>query len=564
MGRRKVLVLVAPALAAALVLSACGGGGGGGGQLSQTDQKAGVNDINPQSADKIKEGGTLQFPIDSPSANWNQNEIDGNDVASARLSNAVEPWLFVENADATVAVNKDFLVSADVVSQSPQVIEFKINPKAKWSNGRAFSWEDFQAQWKALNGTNSAFEVAGTTGYEDIGNVEKGSDDQDVKITFAKPFGEWKGLFSPLYPKELNSDPNEFNTGWVDAPKITANAFKIGKIDLTAKTVSVVRDPNWWGEKPYLDSILFKVLTRPSLPDAMASGAIDVADTNALLDAITRYKTMPNVKLRQAVAPDTVHLTLNGGQGRILADQKLRQALFKAVDRQGIANAEIGKITPNPPLLGNHIYAKGTPQYQDNTGDLKYNLDQAKKDLDALGWTQNGQYRSKDGKELDVTYLSSSTPASDDTGKILQQQLAQAGIKVIINAVPTADFFPKYVNVGNFDLTTFRWIASSTPMSGSKGIYSLDLNDPTDVQQNYGHVGNQAINDAFTKAVGELDDTKRAQLANDIDKQLWDVAGELPLYQLPGAVATKNNVANYGAMGFATNPIDYTKIGFTK
>jgi peptide/nickel transport system substrate-binding protein len=564
MGRRKVLALAAPALAAALTLSACGGGGGGAGQLPQTDTKAGVNDINPQQDSNIKDGGTLQFPIDSPSANWNQNEVDGNDVASARLSNTVEPWVFTENADASLVPNKDFVTSVDVVSTSPQVIEYKINPKAKWSNGRAFSWEDFQAQWKALNGTNKDYQVVGTTGYEDIASVEKGSDDLDVKVTFSKPFGEWKSLFSPLYPKELNSDVKEFNSGWVDEPKITANAFKIGKIDNTAKTVEVVRDDKWWGKKPHLDSILFKVLTRPSLPDAMASGAIDVADTNALLDAITRYKTMPNVTLHQAVAPDTAHLTLNGGQGRILADQKLRQAVFKAVDRQGIANAEIGKITPNPPALNNHIYAQGTKEYQDNSGGFKYNLDEAKKDLDALGWKQNGQYRSKDGKELDVTYVSSSTPASDDTGKILQQQLAQAGIKVTINAVPTADFFAKYVNVGNFDLTTFRWTAGSTPMSGSKGIYTLDLNDPSNVQQNYGHVGNQSINDAFAKAVAELDDTKRAQMANDIDKQLWDVAGELPLYQLPGAVATKKNVANYGAMGFATNPIDYIAIGFTK
>jgi peptide/nickel transport system substrate-binding protein len=562
MGRRKVLALAAPALALALTLSACGGGGGGG-QLPKADTKAGVNDINPQPESNIKKGGTLQFPIDSPSANWNQNEVDGNDVASARLSNTVEPWVFTENADASLTANKDIVTSVEQVSTSPQVIEYKINPKAKWSNGRAFSWEDFQAQWKAMNGSNPAYQVTGTVGYENIGSVEKGSDDQDVKVTFAKPFGEWKSLFGPLYPKELNSDPTEFNTGWVDAPKITGAAFKIGKIDQTAKTVQVVADPNWWGEKPYLDAILFKVMSRPSMPDAMASGAIDVADTNALLDAITRYKSMPNVTLHQAVAPDTAHLTLNGGQGRILSDQKLRQAVFKAVDRQSIANAEIGKITPNPPVLNNHIYAQGTKEYQDNAGDLKFNLDQAKKDLDALGWKQNGQYRAKDGKELDLTYVSSSTPASDDTGKILQQQLASAGIKVTINAVPTADFFKKYINVGNFDLTTFRWTAGSTPMSGSKGIYTLDLKDPTDTQQNFGHVGNQAINDAFDKAVAELDDAKRAQQANDIDKQLWDIAGELPLYQLPGAVATKKNVANYGAMGFATNPIDYAKIGFT-
>ncbi|MFI9387563.1 ABC transporter family substrate-binding protein [Kutzneria sp. NPDC052558] len=563
MGRRKVLALAAPVLAAALALSACGGGGGGG-QLPQADTKAGVNDINPQPDSNIKDGGTLQFAIDSPSANWNQNEVDGNDVASARMSNTIMPWMFTEAADGTLNVNTNYLTSADVVSTTPQVLEFKINPKAKWSNGRAFSWEDFQWQWKAQNGTNKDYQPNSTTGYEDISNVERGSDDLDVKITFSKPFGEWKSLFSPLYPKELNSDPKEFNSGWVDEPKITANAFKIGKIDQTAKTVEVVKDPNWWGKPAHLDSILFKVLTRPSMPDAMASGAIDVADTNALLDAITRYKAMPNVTLHQALAPDTVHLTLNGGKDRLLADQKLRQAVFLAVDRQSIANAEIGKITPNPPLLGNHIFAQGTKEYKDNSGDVKFSVDAAKKALDDLGWKQSGQFRAKDGKELDLTYVSSSTPASDDTGKILQQQLAQVGIKVTINAVPTADFFSKYINVGNFDLTTFRWIAGSSPASGQKGAYSIDLQNPANVQQNFGHVGSEAINDAFDKAVAELDDQKRVDAVNAIDKQLWDIAGELPLYQVPGATATKKNVANYGAMGFATNPIDYAAIGFTK
>ncbi len=563
MGRRKALALAAPALAVLLAVSACGGGGGG--ELKSTDQqKAGVNDINPQSADKIKDGGTLQWPLDDMPDNWNQNEVDGTPSDSQRCQNTVMPWLFTEAPDSTVNINHDYLVSAEVISTSPQVIEYKINPKAKWSNGRAISWEDFQAQWQALNGSNKAYLTAGPVGYDQVTKVERGSDDQDVKVTLSSSFGEWKSMFSPLYPKEMNSDPTEFNKGWVDQPKITAAAFTIGKIDLTAKTVQVVKDPKWWGTPAHLDAILFKVVSRATLPDTVASGAIDVADTNGALDAVTRYKSMQGVTLRQAVAPDNAHLLLNGGQGRILSDQKLRQALFLAVDRQAIANAEIGKITPNPPLLNNHFFAQGSKQYQDNSGGLKFDLDQAKKDLDALGWKQSGQYRVKDGKELDIEYVSSNVVAANDIGKLLQQQLAAAGIKVNITAVPTEDFFKKYINVGSFDITYFRWLATSFPLSGQSSAYTVNLQDPTFVGQNYGHVGNQQINDLIQQANGELDDTKRTDLTQQADKAIWAAAGELPLYQLPGAVATKNTVANYGAMGFATNPIDYAKIGFVK
>jgi glutathione transport system substrate-binding protein len=562
MGVKRRLGLLAPAVAAVLLVSACGGGSGG--QLRSLNQeKRGVNDINAQPDSNIQDGGTLKWPMDTWIDNWNYNEVDGTTDDETRVQNTMMPWPFTEAADASVNINHDYLDSAQLVSTNPQVVEYKINPKAKWSNGRQFSWEDFKAQWQALNNSNPAFQVSQTAGYTSIGNVERGADDQDVKVTFAKPFGEWKSIFVPLFPKELNSSPDEFNKGWVDTPKITAGPFKIGKIDLTAKTVEVVRDPNWWGKKPHLDSILFKVLDRATWPDAMASGALDVADTNALLDAVTRYKTMPNVTLHQAIAPDTAHLTTNGADGRVLADQKVRLAVLGAVDRQSIANAEIGKITPNPPTLGNHMFAVGSAQYQDNAS-IKFNQDQSKKDLDAAGWKMRGQYRVKDGKELDLTYVSSSTPASNDVGKLLQQQLAAVGVKLTVNAVPTTDFFKNYINVSNFDLTYFRWLATSYPLSGAQGIYELDLNDPKDVQQNYGHVGSKQINDLYEQALAELDDGKRAQMTQQIDKLLWAIGGELPIYQLPGAVATKKNVANYGAVGFARNPLDYIDIGFTK
>lgn len=549
---------------AALLITACGGGNSGGGQLKSDTAAAGHNDVNAQPSDKIKQGGILQWPEDALSDNWNPQQADGNTNGTGDMDNAMLPWLFVAQADNTLTLNKDYLVSADLVSTSPQVVEYKINPKAKWSNGRAISYEDFQAQWQALNGSNKAYLTAGPVGYDQVTKVERGSDDQDVKVTLSSSFGEWKSMFSPLYPKEMNSDPTEFNKGWVDQPKITAAAFTIGKIDLTAKTVQVVKDPKWWGTPAHLDAILFKVVSRATLPDTVASGAIDVADTNGALDAVTRYKSMQGVTLRQAVAPDNAHLLLNGGQGRILSDQKLRQALFLAVDRQAIANAEIGKITPNPPLLNNHFFAQGSKQYQDNSGGLKFDLDQAKKDLDALGWKQSGQYRVKDGKELDIEYVSSNVVAANDIGKLLQQQLAAAGIKVNITAVPTEDFFKKYINVGSFDITYFRWLATSFPLSGQSSAYTVNPQDPTFVGQNYGHVGNQQINDLIQQANGELDDTKRTDLTQQADKAIWAAAGELPLYQLPGAVATKNTVANYGAMGFATNPIDYAKIGFVK
>ena len=43
---------------------------------------------------------------------------------------------------------------------------------------------------------------------------------------------------------------------------------------------------------------------------------------------------------------------------------------------------------------------------------------------------------------------------------------------------------------------------------------------------------------------------------------IWNVVHSLTLYQRPEIIATKSNLANFGAFGFATPP-RYEDIGFT-
>src|SRR5882757_4883668 len=330
---------------AALVATACGGGNSGGGTLKSDESVIGHNDVNPQPADKIKQGGVLQWPLDALSDNWNPQQVDGNTQGTPTMVNAMLPWLFTAQPDNTLTLNKDYLVSADLVSTSPQVVEYKINPKAKWSTGRALSWEDFQGLWKACNGKDTSYQCNSTTGLENIGNVERGANDQDVKVTFAKPFGEWQSLFSPLIPKELSATADEFNKGWVDAPGITAGPFKIGKIDLTAKTVSEVPDPAWWGTKPHLDQILFKVVGRDALPDALASGAIDFYAIGSNVNLYQRAKTLTGVTIRQATEASYNLMDFNGGATAALHDQATRVAVEQAVDTKSIAKALLGPIS---------------------------------------------------------------------------------------------------------------------------------------------------------------------------------------------------------------------------
>ena len=143
----------------------------------------------------------------------------------------------------------------------------------------------------------------------------------------------------------------------------------------------------------------------------------------------------------------------------------------------------------------------------------------------------------------------------------MQSQLKEIGAKIDIQAVPTADFFKSFVNVGNFDMTVFRWLSSATPISDSKGIYSLD---PASTNQNYGRIGSDEVNKLLEQANGELDDKKRLEIANEVDKKIWELGHQLPIYQAPGAVAVRSTVANFGAVAYANRPYDYLKMGFVQ
>jgi peptide/nickel transport system substrate-binding protein len=562
---RRTKVGVTALAVVALTLTACGGPSNNANSgLKGADNAIGQADINPQDASKVKDGGEFRWPVDQLPDNWNYNQLDGTNADGRRMIDTVMPNLFKQQPDSKIVVNKDVLDDAKLASSDPQVVEYKISSKAKWSDGTALSWQDFEAMWKSLNGTDKAFEVAGTTGYEDIEKVEKGATDQDVKVTFKKKFAEWQGgLFSPLYPKAMSSSPEEFNKGWADAPKITAGPFKIGTIDRTAKLVTVVQDPAWWGPKPKLEKITFRQVDRPALADALANGQIDFFDIGSSIDNFTRAKSMQGVTIRQAITPDYSHITFNGADTSILKDAKLRVALQRGIDTKTITKALLGQmIKGDAQVTGNHFFLLGSAGYKDNSSVASFDKEAAKKQLDELGWKLEGETRKKDGKELVVRYvIPTPNPTSDQIAKLVQSQLKEIGAKVDIQAVPSTDFFKQFVNVGNFDMTGFRWLASATPISDSKGIYTLD---PASTNQNYGRIGSDEVNKLLEQANGELDETKRLELANEADKKIWELGAQLPLYQLPGAVAVKSNVANFGAVAYANRPYDYINMGFTE
>ncbi|MBV9314789.1 MAG: ABC transporter family substrate-binding protein [Pseudonocardia sp.] len=547
------------ALAAVGVVFASCSSGGNGGRLSGT--AVGGQDINPKPREEVRDGGDLRWPIDGLPNNYNYNQVDGTTAETIAIINALIPAPFLATADGGSRVNPDYLTSAAVTSTNPQVVTYTINPKAAWSDGIPITWRDFEASWKSQNGANPGYQAAGTSGYEDVSSVARGTDDKQVVVTFKKTFAEWRALFGPLYPASHTSTPKAFNSDWATAMPVTAGPFMLDSIDQTAKTVTVKRDPRWWGTPAKLDRIIFRALDRAALPDALANDEIDFYDVGADVNLLRRAQSTPGVVIRDAPSPYYEQVTLNGAPGAVLADPAVRKAVAQGIDRNAVAQRMIGQVEPNSGTTGNHIYRKGSKQYRDNGAELTFDPAAAERTLDALGWTRPspGATRHKNGKPLSLRLIYYTAGANEDLVRTLQNQLDQIGVAVVGQQYPSQEWTTNLTS-GNFDLVIFAWGSTPTPLSSSASIFTTP--PPGNVRQNYGRISSSEIDRLFAQSIAELDEAKRIDIGNQIDKLLWANQHDIPLYARPGAYAVRSTLANFGAPGFAD--IDYINAGFIK
>ncbi|MEW6471893.1 MAG: ABC transporter family substrate-binding protein [Actinomycetota bacterium] len=558
---------VAVILCLALLAGACSSDGEStqeGGSAAKSE--SGANDISATDRDELVDGGKLTWPIDTFPSNFNLHELDGALADGAAVMGAQLPGMFNFDAEARPVVNTDYASSAELTATQPkQVVTYKINPQAKWDDGKPITVADFEAQWKALNGKDPRFRIASANGYEKIESVTQGADDKEVVVTYASPFVDWQGLFSPLYPASTNSDPAVFNDGWKQKALVTAGPFKMAAVDPTGKTIRLVRNDGWWGRRAKLDEIVFRQIDRDAQPDALSNGEIDFMGIGSDVNRLRRAEQISGITLHRSAAPNFNHMTLNG-TSEFLKDVNVRKALAQSIDRDAVAKTLLGPLGVKPTPLGNHIYMTNQNGYEDNSKILPFDTEAAGKLLDAAGWTLSGNTRMKDGKPLTLRLpLPPGSAVGRQISELVRAMTEKVGIKVEIQSVPGDDFFPKYVSTGNFDIVLFGWAGTPFPVTSAKSIYASPKTRPDgtqDIQQNYFRVGNPEIDKLFDQASAEFDIEKQIALGNQIDKLIWEMVHSITFYQVPDIVATKEKLANFGAFGFASTI--YEDIGYKK
>ncbi|MFF4057310.1 ABC transporter family substrate-binding protein [Streptomyces sp. NPDC001668] len=296
-GLRAVMRSVAFLTAGALAVPTLAGCGSG----DEASKPLAEQDIAPAARDRVADGGTLHWAVDAVPETLNTFQADA-DATTTTVAQAVLPSMYRLDANGRPQVNPDYLESAKVVETEPkQVVLYKLNQQAVWSDGREIGAADFAAQWRALSGKDSAYWTARNAGYERIEKIERGANDLEVRVTFARPYADWRSLFSPLYPKDVMGTPDSFNDSARKKLKVTAGPFQLKKVDRKDDEVTLTRNPRWWGHPAKLNEIVLRAVPRDKRTAALAAGEIELAEIDP--EALGRISLAARAATRSGSSP---------------------------------------------------------------------------------------------------------------------------------------------------------------------------------------------------------------------------------------------------------------------
>ncbi|HEY9369970.1 ABC transporter family substrate-binding protein [Streptomyces sp.] len=448
---RSVALVSGGVLAVSLLTGCSSGTSDGGVPLAAPD-------LVPAVRDKVADGGTVRWAVDAMPTTLNAFQADA-DGATSRVAGAVLPSLYTLDGRGRPALNPDYLESAQIVEREPkQVVLYKLNQQAVWSDGREIGAPDFVAQWRALNGRDTAYWTARNAGYERIEKIEKGASDLEVRVTFGKPYADWQSLFSPLYPKDVMGSPAAFNEGARGALKATAGPFRLKALDRKTGAITLDRNPHWWGQPAKLDALVLAAVPRDQRAAALTKGSVDLAEIDRpVADRITlavreegaagpptahgpgaamtpsaalkswalaygsdeeqaelvraaRQKNQEAIavyaaeqdalrryRVRKSLEPAYTQLSLNGESGP-LADERVRRAVARALDRRELAEIVLSPLGLPAKPPGSHLALAGQAAYADSSNALgEQNAQEARALLADAGWVPGGANKKPGG-----------------------------------------------------------------------------------------------------------------------------------------------------------------------
>ncbi|MFJ7213689.1 ABC transporter substrate-binding protein [Amycolatopsis sp. NPDC098790] len=489
---KRGVAAAAAVLAAGSVLAACSGGGGAASN-QPVDASQLVDSLPPAKADVDK-------------ITWNvAGEPDTLDPRNA--VNYASGQVTRNMCEGLLKMDAKFAVSPNLATYeqvSPTELKLKIRDGVKFWDGTPLTAADvvFSLQRSAAEDSTVAF------AFQFVQDIAA-TGDHDVTVTFSQPdstFVSSLATVSGVVIEKAWAEKTGDQVGTATGGLMCTGPYKFGSWR-AGSGITIERNDQYWNSelKPRAKTVDFTFLTDDTaLAQALEAGEIEGAYE---LPASTLSKLTASKTGRVVFGPSTQSTSLLVARpDGPLQDQKLRDALQRAVDREGIAKAVFSGVaqanytdlTPSTwPTAERAIYQ---PAYDQFVKARSFDVNAAK---------QLVKESSYDGSEL-VLAIQGGDQASSRVAQLFQQQAAAIGVKVKIQTMQ-----PLVFDQAGYDATKRAGIDlmyGASFNSQQNPLEPLGFDFLPEQPYNYTNFDDPAVTKLLNEARASFDPKQRANL----------------------------------------------------
>ena len=394
--------------------------------------------------------------IDSIGPGFNPHLLSDQSPVNAAISALVLPSSHrpvpdpVSPTGSRWEMDPTLLVSAEVTSNSPFTVTYKIRPEAAWTDNAPIAADDFWYLWRQMVAQPGVVDPAG---YDLITGVQSVDGGKTAVVSFSQPYPAWRELFNNLLPGHLVKDvPGGFPAGLARALPVTGGRFRVETIDPQRDEILLARNDRYWGPPAKPDQVLFRRSGAPAaLADSIRNGDTQVAQVHGGAAAFAQLSAIPDVRTGRLLAPRTLSFTLRAQLPK-LSDPLVRQAILGLLDVELLAAVGAGSdnsltldqaLVPAPSDPGYRATASppmGTEGALELFAEAGYQVDRGPGESaiaapTALPATTRGRI-SRDGQTLTLVIgAAANDPNSVAVANTAADQLRGAGIAASVLAL---------------------------------------------------------------------------------------------------------------------------------
>jgi peptide/nickel transport system substrate-binding protein len=477
------------------------------------------------------------------------NPLTATDAYSSRINSYIYETLIRRDNETLELIPE--LAESWTISSDKLLYTFKLRRDVYWQDGEPFNADDVVYSYKTLQDPK-VDDPHLKVYYRDIEKVTK-IDDYTVQFKYNRPYFlalEFCGGM-PILPQHVFDDGTDFNKHPAGRAPVGTGPFIFVRWD-TNRAVVLKQNKNYWGKKPEIDEILFKIIQDQTVAlQVLKKGEMDLMGLRPIQWARQTESEKFN-SMFQRLEYYTPSYSYIGWNLRrpYFQDKMVRRALTMLIDREKILEKlyfGLGKI-----VTGN-FYIFG-PYYNKNIKPWPYDPEKAKKILDQAGWSDHDGdgIRDKDGVPFAFDFLvTAGARARINFVTIVKEDFKKAGIDVTIRQLEWSTFL-KNLHDRDFDATTLGW---------AMGVEAdpFQLWHSTQIEQGSNYVGfdNKEADKIIERARVEFNKEKRTKMYHRFHEILHEEQPYTFLYCLASLVVVDRRFTNVKAYPLGIDPREW-------